>query len=218
MWASAASSFHDAWWNWYETVETFIHRGNGTLFKYSSYKSFFFLHAKPFVCVFPFSSLTLVCCACGWHLVRGATHTHAHTQRLGSLFPVNAFRFLKKHFHLFVWTTPRCRMPDQISVSEFLSETTEDYNSPTTSSFTTRLQSCRNTVSVLEEVRATETWPACVRVYHHTAVTARRLRKQELGGQNRCKVGNIVHFPPAGMFELLTALQMERSKAAQFCL
>uniref|UniRef100_A0AAR2LJ05 ArfGAP with SH3 domain, ankyrin repeat and PH domain 1b n=1 Tax=Pygocentrus nattereri TaxID=42514 RepID=A0AAR2LJ05_PYGNA len=42
-------------------------------------------------------------------------------------------------------------MPDQISVSEFLAETTEDYNSPTTSSFTTRLQSCRNTVSVLEE-------------------------------------------------------------------
>uniref|UniRef100_A0A8C4S2H3 ArfGAP with SH3 domain, ankyrin repeat and PH domain 1a n=1 Tax=Erpetoichthys calabaricus TaxID=27687 RepID=A0A8C4S2H3_ERPCA len=43
------------------------------------------------------------------------------------------------------------RMPDQISVSEFLSETTEDYNSPTTSSFTTRLQSCRNTINVLEE-------------------------------------------------------------------
>ncbi|XP_059915138.1 arf-GAP with SH3 domain, ANK repeat and PH domain-containing protein 1a isoform X2 [Gadus macrocephalus] len=43
------------------------------------------------------------------------------------------------------------RMPDQISVCEFLSETTEDYNSPTTSSFTTRLQSCRNTVTVLEE-------------------------------------------------------------------
>ncbi|GAA6093500.1 arf-GAP with SH3 domain, ANK repeat and PH domain-containing protein 1 isoform X1 [Tachysurus ichikawai] len=42
-------------------------------------------------------------------------------------------------------------MPDQISVSEFLSEATEDYNSPTTSSFTTRLQSCRNSVSVLEE-------------------------------------------------------------------
>ncbi|XP_072307144.1 arf-GAP with SH3 domain, ANK repeat and PH domain-containing protein 1 isoform X2 [Eucyclogobius newberryi] len=42
-------------------------------------------------------------------------------------------------------------MPDQISVSEFLSETTEDYNSPTTSSFTTRMHSCRNTVNVLEE-------------------------------------------------------------------
>ncbi|KAM6954696.1 arf-GAP with SH3 domain, ANK repeat and PH domain-containing protein 1a [Aplochiton taeniatus] len=42
-------------------------------------------------------------------------------------------------------------MPDQISVAEFLSETTDDYNSPTTSSFTTRLQNCRNTVNVLEE-------------------------------------------------------------------
>ncbi|XP_066434896.1 arf-GAP with SH3 domain, ANK repeat and PH domain-containing protein 1 isoform X4 [Eleutherodactylus coqui] len=47
-----------------------------------------------------------------------------------------------------LWT----RMPDQISVSEFISETTEDYNSPTTSSFTTRLQSCRNSITVLEEV------------------------------------------------------------------
>ncbi|XP_055963742.1 arf-GAP with SH3 domain, ANK repeat and PH domain-containing protein 1 isoform X4 [Sorex fumeus] len=43
------------------------------------------------------------------------------------------------------------RMPDQISVSEFIAETTEDYNSPTTSSFTTRLHNCRNTVTQLEE-------------------------------------------------------------------
>ncbi|XP_044770611.1 arf-GAP with SH3 domain, ANK repeat and PH domain-containing protein 1 isoform X4 [Neomonachus schauinslandi] len=42
-------------------------------------------------------------------------------------------------------------MPDQISVSEFITETTEDYNSPTTSSFTTRLHNCRNTVTLLEE-------------------------------------------------------------------
>nr|XP_028591978.1 arf-GAP with SH3 domain, ANK repeat and PH domain-containing protein 1 isoform X2 [Podarcis muralis] len=42
-------------------------------------------------------------------------------------------------------------MPDQITVSEFIAETTEDYNSPTTSSFTTRLQNCRNTVTLLEE-------------------------------------------------------------------
>uniref|UniRef100_A0A7M4EXJ1 ArfGAP with SH3 domain, ankyrin repeat and PH domain 1 n=1 Tax=Crocodylus porosus TaxID=8502 RepID=A0A7M4EXJ1_CROPO len=42
-------------------------------------------------------------------------------------------------------------MPDQISVCEFIAETTEDYNSPTTSSFTTRLQNCRNTVTLLEE-------------------------------------------------------------------
>ncbi|KAM5211285.1 arf-GAP with SH3 domain, ANK repeat and PH domain-containing protein 1 isoform 4-T4 [Hipposideros larvatus] len=42
-------------------------------------------------------------------------------------------------------------MPDQISVSEFIAETTEDYNSPTTSSFTTRMHNCRNTVTLLEE-------------------------------------------------------------------
>ncbi|XP_063777345.1 arf-GAP with SH3 domain, ANK repeat and PH domain-containing protein 1 isoform X2 [Pseudophryne corroboree] len=46
---------------------------------------------------------------------------------------------------------PADMMPDQISVSEFISETTEDYNSPTTSSFTTRLQSCRHSITVLEE-------------------------------------------------------------------
>uniref|UniRef100_A0A3Q4H6T6 Arf-GAP domain-containing protein n=3 Tax=Pseudocrenilabrinae TaxID=318546 RepID=A0A3Q4H6T6_NEOBR len=58
-------------------------------------------------------------------------------------------------------------MPDQISVSEFLSETTEDYNSPTTSSFTTRMQSCRNTVNVLEEVR-----PRCEPVEDGWIITA----------------------------------------------
>uniref|UniRef100_A0A8C8R935 ArfGAP with SH3 domain, ankyrin repeat and PH domain 1 n=1 Tax=Pelusios castaneus TaxID=367368 RepID=A0A8C8R935_9SAUR len=42
-------------------------------------------------------------------------------------------------------------MPDQITVPEFIAEATEDYNSPTTSSFTTRLQNCRNTVTLLEE-------------------------------------------------------------------
>lgn len=54
-----------------------------------------------------------------------------------------------------LWALPRARiMPDQITVSEFIAETTEDYNSPTTSSFTTRLQNCRNTVTLLEEVRS----------------------------------------------------------------
>uniref|UniRef100_A0A674JWF7 ArfGAP with SH3 domain, ankyrin repeat and PH domain 1 n=1 Tax=Terrapene triunguis TaxID=2587831 RepID=A0A674JWF7_9SAUR len=41
--------------------------------------------------------------------------------------------------------------PPGITVPEFIAETTEDYNSPTTSSFTTRLQNCRNTVTLLEE-------------------------------------------------------------------
>ena len=42
-------------------------------------------------------------------------------------------------------------MPEQISVSDFLKETWEDYKSPTTSSFTKRLPQCRNTVNSLEE-------------------------------------------------------------------
>ncbi|EPQ11793.1 Arf-GAP with SH3 domain, ANK repeat and PH domain-containing protein 1 [Myotis brandtii] len=50
-------------------------------------------------------------------------------------------------------------MPDQISVSEFIAETTEDYNSPTTSSFTTRLHNCRNTVTLLEEVGRSRSAP-----------------------------------------------------------
>lgn len=42
-------------------------------------------------------------------------------------------------------------MPDLISVSDFVSETNEDYKAPTTSSFTTRMSQCRNTVCSLEE-------------------------------------------------------------------
>uniref|UniRef100_A0A674I1T1 ArfGAP with SH3 domain, ankyrin repeat and PH domain 2 n=1 Tax=Terrapene triunguis TaxID=2587831 RepID=A0A674I1T1_9SAUR len=49
---------------------------------------------------------------------------------------------------------PRPAMPDQISVSEFVSETNEDYKSPTASNFTTRMAQCRNTVAAIEEVRA----------------------------------------------------------------
>ncbi|KAM8952209.1 arf-GAP with SH3 domain, ANK repeat and PH domain-containing protein 2 [Pelodytes ibericus] len=42
-------------------------------------------------------------------------------------------------------------MPDQISVSEFVSETNEDYKSPTASNFTTKLTQCRTTVAAIEE-------------------------------------------------------------------
>uniref|UniRef100_A0A8C9QUW1 ArfGAP with SH3 domain, ankyrin repeat and PH domain 2 n=1 Tax=Scleropages formosus TaxID=113540 RepID=A0A8C9QUW1_SCLFO len=45
----------------------------------------------------------------------------------------------------------RTKMPDLISVSEFITETNEDYKAPTTSNFTTRMCHCRNTVSALEE-------------------------------------------------------------------
>ncbi|XP_028906869.1 arf-GAP with SH3 domain, ANK repeat and PH domain-containing protein 2 isoform X4 [Ornithorhynchus anatinus] len=42
-------------------------------------------------------------------------------------------------------------MPDQISVSEFVAETHEDYKSPTASSFSSRTAQCRNTVAAIEE-------------------------------------------------------------------
>ncbi|XP_071183266.1 arf-GAP with SH3 domain, ANK repeat and PH domain-containing protein 2a isoform X10 [Salvelinus alpinus] len=42
-------------------------------------------------------------------------------------------------------------MPDQITVSEFVAETNEDYKAPTASNFTTRMSHCRNTVTALEE-------------------------------------------------------------------
>ena len=44
-------------------------------------------------------------------------------------------------------------MPEQISVSDFIEETWDDYNSPTTSSFVSRISQCRNVVTNLEEVR-----------------------------------------------------------------
>jgi len=43
-------------------------------------------------------------------------------------------------------------MPEQITVTEFVAETNEDYKSPTASNFTTRMSHCRNTVAALEEV------------------------------------------------------------------
>lgn len=43
-------------------------------------------------------------------------------------------------------------MPELISVDEFIAETLEDYSSPTTSSFITKMTSCRNSVNHIEEV------------------------------------------------------------------
>ncbi|XP_035788906.1 arfGAP with SH3 domain, ANK repeat and PH domain-containing protein-like isoform X1 [Anopheles albimanus] len=42
-------------------------------------------------------------------------------------------------------------MPELIGVSEFLEETREDYNSPTTSTFVSRMAQCRQTIAALEE-------------------------------------------------------------------
>ncbi|ROJ70162.1 Arf-GAP with SH3 domain, ANK repeat and PH domain-containing protein 1 [Anabarilius grahami] len=80
-------------------------------------------------------------------------------------------------------------MPDQISVSEFLSETTEDYNSPTTSSFTTRLQSCRNTVSVLEELLYHNKNPS---VTGDVALFIGGVRERTVGEKRESATGNAV--------------------------
>lgn len=44
-------------------------------------------------------------------------------------------------------------MPERISVSDFVVMTNEDLSSPGTSGFQSRMSDCRNTVSVVEEVR-----------------------------------------------------------------
>lgn len=43
-------------------------------------------------------------------------------------------------------------MPGLIGIGEFIEETKEDYSSPTTSSFVSRMPQCRQTISALEEV------------------------------------------------------------------
>lgn len=57
-------------------------------------------------------------------------------------------------------------MPSQITISEFVEETRDDYNSPITSTFVSRMPQCRNTISALEEVcyifhRNQYTFPFC---------------------------------------------------------
>lgn len=43
-------------------------------------------------------------------------------------------------------------MPENISVAEFVQEAWDDFHSPTTSTFVSRLGQCRATVAALEEV------------------------------------------------------------------
>lgn len=43
-------------------------------------------------------------------------------------------------------------MPGLIGISEFVDETMDDYNSPTTSTFVAKMPQCRQTVSGLEDV------------------------------------------------------------------
>lgn len=43
-------------------------------------------------------------------------------------------------------------MPGLIGIGEFIEETREDYSSPTTSTFVSRMPQCRQTINALEEV------------------------------------------------------------------
>lgn len=43
-------------------------------------------------------------------------------------------------------------MPGLIGIGEFIDETREDYSSPTTSTFVSRMPQCRQTINALEEV------------------------------------------------------------------
>lgn len=49
-----------------------------------------------------------------------------------------------------------------MSVAEFIEETQEDFKSPTTSTFTRKMSSCRQTIGSLEEVRRVYTLSACM--------------------------------------------------------
>jgi len=50
-------------------------------------------------------------------------------------------------------------MPGVIAVSDFVRETREDINSPTTSGFVNRIPQCKETVHKLEEVSLTRHFP-----------------------------------------------------------
>lgn len=47
-------------------------------------------------------------------------------------------------------------MPGVVGIGEFIEETREDYNSPTTSTFVSRMPQFRQTISALEEVRLSD--------------------------------------------------------------
>ena len=61
-----------------------------------------------------------------------------------------------------VATDERVTQAGLIGVSEFVEETREDYNSPTTSTFVSKMPQCRQTIAALEEVRFCYLFIFCV--------------------------------------------------------
>ncbi|XP_059516553.1 arf-GAP with SH3 domain, ANK repeat and PH domain-containing protein 2 isoform X3 [Myotis daubentonii] len=78
-------------------------------------------------------------------------------------------------------------MPDQISVSEFVAETHEDYKAPTASSFTTRTAQCRHTVAAIEEppVRIVKCWPRACGIAQVPGIPSRCARGSDLALHSR---------------------------------
>lgn len=56
-------------------------------------------------------------------------------------------------------------MPGIITVPEFIRETREDFASPTTSTFVTRIPQCRETVTKIDEVR-TKIFSDTQKIFH----------------------------------------------------
>lgn len=50
-------------------------------------------------------------------------------------------------------------MPGLIGISEFVDEAVDDYNSPTTSTFVSKMAQCRQTISGLEDVSSAKSFP-----------------------------------------------------------
>lgn len=62
-----------------------------------------------------------------------------------------------------------------IGVAEFVEETRDDYNSPTTSTFASRMPDCRQTMAVLEEVRDLSYWKSMIFINTLNLLTNRRI-------------------------------------------
>jgi hypothetical protein len=56
-------------------------------------------------------------------------------------------------------------MPEAISVKEFIDETRDDFHSPTTSTFVSKIPHCRNAVNNLEEVCCSNFYTSTVELY-----------------------------------------------------
>jgi len=76
----------------------------------------------------------------------------------GCLFANVVVRTFHCRFGLKTLSGQIAKMPGLIRVSEFVEETREDYNSPTTSTFVSRMPQCRQTIASLEEVNEVHQW------------------------------------------------------------